>query len=87
MTYTIRDKTSEKSFTLEGKSIIELELKLNLSDYGNEWKDIGDHLFNYYHKSGDSKDDLLLVNSQQYDELLELSKINYNHMLSKKYNM
>tara|TARA_A100001015_G_C14935022_1_gene690063 strand:- start:37 stop:309 length:273 start_codon:yes stop_codon:yes gene_type:complete len=45
-------QSGKNKFNVSGKAILNLELKLNITPYGHSWKDIGDHLFNFYNKQG-----------------------------------
>lgn len=89
LTFTIRDQQTQEKFSLQGQSIRDLELKLNLSDYGHTWSEIGDHLFKFYNYSGsiNQPDKILVVNSEQYSELFRLSQLDYQTMLNQKHNV
>jgi len=60
-----------KSFVLDCKGAIEMELKLNVTTRGNEWSYIGDSLYKYGCKMGET-DETLVVTPQQYDFLEKL---------------
>jgi hypothetical protein len=63
------------SFEVERKEAIDLERKLNVTDYGNKWSSIGDHLYNYgINKKGTL--DKLIVDSTQYRFLVRLREKN-----------
>ena len=47
---TLKIVSGENKFELTGRSIIDLELKLNQTSYGHEWSHLGDHLFNFYNR-------------------------------------
>ena len=72
---TLSIVSGENKFQLTGRSIIELELKLNQSSYGQEWSHLGDHLFNFYNHQGlqGQPSDILEVSQFQYQYLQSLN--------------
>lgn len=72
---TLSIVSGENKFELTGRSIIELELKLNQTSYGHEWSHIGDHLFNFYNLQGcqGQPSDILEVSQFQYQYLQSLN--------------
>lgn len=65
---------NNKLFEITPSESLKLEIRLNLSPYGKEWKHIGDHLF--YHGIHEySKDKDLNVNEEQYTYLYNLFQI------------
>ena len=69
-------QSGKNTFKVSGKEIINLELKLNITPYGNIWRDIGDHLFNFHNKQGyqDQPTDVINVTEFQYHYLNNLSQ-------------
>ena len=66
------DQDDKKSLFLTKQQALQLELELNKSEKGHEWKDIGDKLYNFYiHTITNST---LLVSEEQYDYLENLLK-------------
>lgn len=65
---------NNKHFELTSTESLKLEIRLNLSIHGKEWKHIGDHLF-YYGIHEYSKDKDLNVNEEQYTYLYNLFQI------------
>ena len=63
---------NEQKFTIKNEEILYLELKLNLSEYGKKWSDIGDYLFYFYHKEK-NLNNILFVNDEQFKLLKNLS--------------
>ena len=72
---TLKIVSGENKFELTGRSIIELEMKLNQTSYGNEWSHLGDHLFNFYTLQGyqGQPSDILEVSQFQYQYLQSLN--------------
>ena len=60
---------------------IELELKLNITEYGKKWKHIGDHLFNYCYNK-EKKEEILEVSEDQYNFLKKLNNVSYVEVLN-----
>ena len=58
---------TNQSFHVNQKEAIMIELKLNISQYGNQWSKLGDALYNF----GSKKDSntLLKVTTDQYQYL------------------
>lgn len=72
-------RCGENTFTVSGKDILQLELKLNLTEKAREYSKIGDHIYNFYVKE-DCKgqpSDVLEVDQSQYDYLLQLHHTSY----------
>ena len=67
--------SGDKKFEVSGRDIINLELKLNQSDYGRAWKYIGDHIFGFYNRNGypDQPSEILQVSEFQYQYLMLLN--------------
>ena len=60
---------------------IELELKLNITEYGKKWKDIGDRLFNYCYNK-EKKEEILEVSEDQYNFLKKINSVSYVDVLN-----
>ena len=58
-----------------------MELKLNITEYGIKWKNIGDHLFNYCYNQ-DTKKEILEVSEDQYNFLKKLNNVPYVEVLN-----
>lgn len=59
---------------LSRRESIQLEIKLNVSKYGNTWKDIGDYLYEY--GIGKHDDNIVrIVSVEQYEYLKMLLSI------------
>jgi len=73
-------KNDEHSFSVEGPEIINLELKLNITDYGHTWKKIGDHLFNFYNLQNyaNQPSDILYTDYEQFQFLKALNRRTYD---------
>ena len=84
-TLTISDDTD--SFDIEGRDIINLEIKLNMTEYGKEWINIGDHLFNFYNLIGfkNQPSNILRVKDFQYLFLKQLKDKSYNQVYKEKF--
>lgn len=69
-------QSGENKFNVSGKDILNLELKLNITPYGNSWKDIGEHLFNFHCKQGyqGQPPNVINVTNFQYEYLNSLSQ-------------
>ena len=63
-------KSDNNIMVISKNESLELELKLNLSEYGKKWSAIGDHLYNFYIKSDYSN--IILVNEFQFNYLKSL---------------
>jgi hypothetical protein len=65
-----------KSFDVNDKDVLLLELDLNRSEYGHEWGHIGEYLYNFYAKEEvlHQINPRLEVTEVQYFFLLELHK-------------
>ena len=83
-------KCKNESFAVEGKDIINLELKLNITEYGRSWDHIGGYLFDFYNLNGYKNQPAseLNVDSFQYTYLKNLNDRSYdevyNEMLTNK---
>lgn len=75
-------KNQKESFKLEDREIINLEVKLNITEYGNKWKHIGDHLYKFYNlESFDGKpSNILDVTEYQFNYLKELNSKKYEEV-------
>jgi len=60
-----------RKFALNAKQAIQLELKLNVTQYGHSWSTIGDELYNYGIAAIDT-DKMLVVSEKQYEFLVIL---------------
>ena len=63
-----------ESFEIKDHQIINLENKLNIMEYGRDWKDIISHLYKFHTLNGYESQpiDILEVNKFQYNFLYEL---------------
>ena len=61
---TIYNLNQDKTLNVFREEARQMELKLNVSQYGREWKEIGDILFNYHAK--DINKGLLVTDKQFY---------------------
>ena len=83
MVYKLTIKNLNCEFILQEQEIINLELKLNLTEYGNKWIHIGDYLFNFYHKNQNKTiEPILNVSSDQYKVLFYLHQKKYDEIYS-----
>ena len=75
-------KNGDNSFSVEGQEIIDLELKLNITNYGHTWKDIGDHLFNFHNLQNyaNQPSDILYTNNTQFQFLKYLKERTYDEI-------
>ena len=62
---------SNTSFILNEREAIDLELKLNVTDYGHTWRPIGDALYNFGSRNSKSLP-ILVVTTEQFNFLLML---------------
>tara|TARA_B100000524_G_C23445190_1_gene296755 strand:- start:213 stop:473 length:261 start_codon:yes stop_codon:yes gene_type:complete len=78
----LKIKSNENFFFLKGKEILEMEIKLNITKYRNEWKEIGDYLYNFYNLIDDNDQPLniLEVNNFQYVFLKDLKSKSYEQL-------
>ena len=67
--FTVTD--SNTSFILNEREAIDLELKLNVTDYGHLWRPIGDALYNYGSQNLNFLTNLV-VTTEQLDFLIML---------------
>tara|TARA_B100000575_G_C23140764_1_gene663765 strand:- start:4960 stop:5427 length:468 start_codon:yes stop_codon:yes gene_type:complete len=67
--YLFTNHRGTKQKILLKPQLLELEIKLNRSPYGHEWKDIGDKLYNCYTRGELGP---IIVNDVQYRYLLDL---------------
>lgn len=73
---SLKITNTNESFTVDQKGAIDLELKLNVTEYGHPWKHIGDILYDY--GSNRVLHDILTVDNHQYEFLkLLLTKNGY----------
>ena len=77
-------KCSDKSFIVKGKDIIQLELKLDLTLKGREYKKIGEYLYNFYTKEDceGQPSDQLEINQEEYEYLIQLNNKSYQDVWS-----
>ena len=83
----LKIKCNDQSFSVVDREIIQLELKLNLTDEGNLWKDIGDHIY-YFHNFqnfANQPSDILEVDLHQYNFLFELKDKTYGEVYKEKW--
>ena len=66
------NKDDKYSLLLTKQQSLQLELELNKSDKGHEWKSIGDKLYNFYLHT--ITNNTLLVSKEQYYYLKNLLK-------------
>ena len=80
-------RCGENIFNVSGKDILQLELKLNLTEKSREYSKIGDYIYNFYVKEGCEGQpcDILDVEQIQYDYLLQIHNTSYEDVLSKKH--
>ena len=77
-------KCSDKSFIVKGTDVLQLELKLNLTLKGREYKKIGEHLYDFYTKEGcqGQPSNKLEINQEEYEYLLLLDNKSYQDVWS-----
>ena len=80
----LKIKCNDQSFSVKDREIIQLELKLNLTEEGNLWRDIGDCLI-YNFKIKNQPSDILEVNLHQYNFLFELKDKTYDEVYKEKW--
>ena len=75
-------QTGNDKFEIEGKNIIDLEVKLNITEFGKKWLNIGDHLYKFYTLQGyeGQPPNILNVNEFQYNYLQDLNKREYSNI-------
>ena len=78
----------KESFEIEGKTIIDLEIKLNATEFGKPWINIGDYLYNFYNLKGckEQPPNMLNVKDFQYNYLKELNSKNYEQVIKEEFN-
>ena len=78
---------NDQSFSIKGKDILQLELKLNLTEKAREYSKIGDHLYLFYTKEGCEGQpcDILKVNQLQYNFLFTLHHKSYQDVWSENH--
>ena len=60
---------------LTPEKALQLELKLNLTPFGKQWVEIGDHLYYYFHPKPDTHlSDTLYVSCEKFKYLHDLLK-------------
>jgi len=62
---------SNTSFILNEREAIDLEVKLNVTEYGRPWRSIGDVLYNYGTQNSNALTNVL-VTTEQFDFLIML---------------
>lgn len=70
----LRITDSEHVCEIDKEEAIQLELKLNVTQYGKQWSYIGDKLYAFGSGSLSKSDDILVVSAQQYAFLEILQK-------------
>ena len=75
-------KNQKDFIELEGREIINLEVKLNITEYGNQWKNIGDHLYKFYNleKFERQQMNILNVTEYQFNYLKDLNNKKYEEV-------
>ena len=70
-------KNQKDFIELKGREIINLEVKLNITEHGNQWKHIGDHLYKFYTLEGYEGQpmNILDVTEYQFNYLKDLNRI------------
>ena len=83
----LKIKCNNQFFSVKDREIIQLELKLNLTDKGNLWRDIGDHIFDFHNfqNCANQPSDILEVNLHQYNFLFELKDKTYDEVYKEKW--
>ena len=78
---------NNQSFLVRDQDIIQLELKLNLTDEGYLWGDIGDHIYNFHNLKNyaNQPSDILEVDLHQYNFLFELKDKTYGEVYKEKW--
>ena len=78
----LKIKSQEGFFLLKNKEIIEMEIKLNITEYGDKWKEIGDYLYKFYNliDDKDQPPNILEVNNFQYNFLKDLKLKKYEEL-------
>ena len=72
---------NQNYFEIQDKNIIDLEIKLNATDYGKTWSYIGDYLYNFYtDNSINRKSNILKVTEYQFSYLKYLNGKNYEEI-------
>lgn len=66
----LSDGGDKNRMSLNKHQALQMELALNLSEYGKTWSDIGDKLYNF---SIDRMEDNIVVTEKQYLVLVKLS--------------
>ena len=67
-------------FIIKDREILNMELKLNITEYGKAWSHIGDHLFDFYNQK--NLNNILIVDDDQFKFLKDLSEKNYQEMIA-----
>ena len=70
-------------FIIKDREILNMELKLNITEYGKVWSHIGDHLFDFYHQK--ILINTLIVDDNQFKYLKNLSLKNYEEVINNIY--
>ena len=78
----LKIKSNGNFFFLKGKEIIEMEIKLNITEYGNKWKEIGDYLYKFYNLINEKNQpvNILEVDIFQYNFLKDLKLKSYEEL-------
>jgi len=77
-------KYNDNKFMIKGTDILQLELKLNLTIKGREYKKIGEYLYDFYTKEGcrGQPEKTLEINKEEYMYLLQLNNKSYQDVWS-----
>ena len=62
---------------LKSDECIPLEIKLNITKYGFEWKHIGDILYNFGNKYNNNNNNKISITPEQLNYLIKLHKLSY----------
>jgi hypothetical protein len=71
----LRIVSNSKEFVIRREECLQLELKLNISEFGKEWKSIGDILYDKYCNKCDIEQ--IDVSDQQWNFLNMLNNMQY----------
>lgn len=74
-----------KRFQVSNGEVLQLELKLNLTDKATEYSHIGDYLYSFYTKEGykEQPSNILTVLSTEYSLLYDLHHTSYQEVWRK----
>tara|TARA_Y100000991_G_C21967687_1_gene347714 strand:+ start:731 stop:1012 length:282 start_codon:yes stop_codon:yes gene_type:complete len=72
-------KNKKEFIELKGREIINLEVKLNITEHVKEWKHIGDYLYKFYTLEGCERQpmNILDVTEYQFNYLKDLNSKKY----------